>query len=84
MTIHTSLYIGGAWRSPASSEVISVVSPTTEQEIGQAPRAGTADVDAAVTAARRALDESGWAQWEPARRAEAMERLADALDRRGE
>lgn len=38
-------------------------------------------MDAAVAAARRAFDDpGGWSQWEPAARAEAIERLAAELE----
>jgi acyl-CoA reductase-like NAD-dependent aldehyde dehydrogenase/nitrite reductase/ring-hydroxylating ferredoxin subunit len=51
---------------------------------GGPPRA-QADVDAAVSAARRAFDDpSGWATWDPGRRAEILERLADEYDARAE
>jgi acyl-CoA reductase-like NAD-dependent aldehyde dehydrogenase len=41
-------------------------------------------MDAAVAAARAAFDDpDGWSRWEPARRADALCRLADALERRG-
>ncbi len=47
------------------------------------PKASEADVDAAVAAARRAFDDpSAWSQWEPARRAEALLRLAGELEAR--
>ena len=83
MIDHSSLFIDGDWRQPSSSEVITVSSPVTEQPIGRAPCAAAADVDAAVAAARRALvDPQGWTQWEPGRRADALERLADALEKR--
>ena len=84
MTSYSSLFVDGDWRQPSSSEVITVISPATEQAIGHAPCGAEADVDAAVAAARHALTSSGWAQWQPSRRAEAMERLADALEKRAQ
>jgi len=84
MTSYTSLFVDGDWRQPSSSEVITVISPATEQAIGRAPCGAEADVDAAVAAARHALTSSVWAQWQPNRRAEAMERLADALEKRAQ
>ncbi|MEU9063628.1 aldehyde dehydrogenase [Streptomyces sp. NPDC048430] len=82
---YNSLFIGGDWVAPSSSATITVASAATEERLGQVPEAVQADVDAAVAAARRAFDDSsGWAHWEPVRRAEAMERLADALDKRAE
>lgn len=78
-----SLFIGGDWVEPASSQRIDVVNANTEEHLGSVPEGTEADIDRAVEAARRAFEEpGGWAEWEPARRAEVMERLADALHRR--
>jgi acyl-CoA reductase-like NAD-dependent aldehyde dehydrogenase len=83
MTHHDTLFIGGAWISPSGDQTITVVSASTEEIIGSVPEAQEADVDAAVAAARAAADDpSGWATWEPSARAAAMERFADALERR--
>ncbi|OBF17644.1 aldehyde dehydrogenase [Mycobacterium kubicae] len=57
---YAELFIGGRWRKPAAAERITVVSPHTEEPIGQVPAAGDEDVDAAVTAARRAFDDGPW------------------------
>ncbi len=83
MKRYEALFIDGGWQRPTSDQVITVVCPATEEGIGQAPLAAQSDVDAAVAAATRALT-SDWAHWEPSRRADAMERLADALDRRAQ
>jgi acyl-CoA reductase-like NAD-dependent aldehyde dehydrogenase len=83
MTDYDKLYLGGAWQPPSSAARITVVSPSTEQRLGSVPEAIEADIDAAVEAARAAFDDpAGWPAWEPARRAEVMERLADELDKR--
>lgn len=80
---YDTLFIGGEWVRPAASSAITVVSPSTEEVLGCAPRATEREVDAAVVAARAAFDDpGGWARWEPARRADALERLAAGLDRR--
>jgi acyl-CoA reductase-like NAD-dependent aldehyde dehydrogenase len=82
---HDRLFIGGEWAAPASDARIEVVSSSTEESIGSVPEAAGADVDAAVAAARRAFDDpSGWASWEPAARADALDRLAALLERRSE
>jgi acyl-CoA reductase-like NAD-dependent aldehyde dehydrogenase len=79
------LYIGGRWTVPSSGDRITVRSASTEEVIGFVPEAARADVDAAVSAARRAFDDpSGWATWDPGRRADVMERLADEYDARAE
>jgi len=80
---YDSLFIGGEWVRPSSSARIEVTSASTEESIGSVPEAAEADVDAAVAAARRAFDDpGGWSQWEPAARAEAIERLAAELEAR--
>jgi acyl-CoA reductase-like NAD-dependent aldehyde dehydrogenase len=49
------------------------------------PAATNADVDRAVSAARTAFDDAlGWSRWEPARRADVLDRLADEYDKRCE
>ncbi|MFE7123933.1 aldehyde dehydrogenase [Streptomyces sp. NPDC057617] len=80
---HDRLFIGGGWAAPHSTARIPVISPTSEQPLGSVPDADEADVNSAVSAARAAFDDpGGWAHWEPARRAEALNRFADALETR--
>jgi aldehyde dehydrogenase (NAD+) len=82
---YDSLFIGGEWVRPSSGAMISVRSASTGENIGSAPEAAEADVDAAVAAARRAFDDpGGWSGWEPERRAAALERLASELEARAE
>src|SRR5487761_1049560 len=82
---HDLLFIGGDWRKPAGTRRIEVTSASTEEPLGSVPEAAEGDIDAAVTAARAAFDEpGGWASWGPDRRAEALERFAVALEKRGE
>ncbi|GAA5153210.1 aldehyde dehydrogenase [Pseudonocardia eucalypti] len=85
MSQHDTLFIGGEWASPSSGQRIEVRSASTEEIIGSVPEAQEADVDAAVAAARAAFeDPDGWARWAPTDRAAALERFADALDKRGQ
>ncbi|ORV54186.1 aldehyde dehydrogenase [Mycobacterium europaeum] len=51
-----TLFIGGEWITPAGTDLIEVIDPSTEQVIGTVPGGTEADVDAAVSAARRAFD----------------------------
>ncbi|MEU4148899.1 aldehyde dehydrogenase [Streptomyces sp. NPDC026659] len=85
-TEHTTLYIDGDRQQPLSTDTYTVVSPSTEEEIGRVPVAGAKDVDLAVAAARRALDAPGaaWAVSTPAERAAAMERFAAAIEARAD
>jgi aldehyde dehydrogenase (NAD+) len=81
---YDSFFIGGEWKRPSTDRLITAINASTEEPIGQVPDGAEADMDAAVAAARAAFDDpKGWAHWAPERRAEAMERLADALDKRG-
>ncbi|MFF3572671.1 aldehyde dehydrogenase [Nocardia jiangxiensis] len=80
---YRELYIDGGWRSPATEDVITVNSPTTEQVIGSVPAASARDVDAAVAAARGAFDApEGWSSWSPEQRGEVLERFASELEAR--
>ena len=80
---HTSLFVGGEWRAPAGGGRLSVISPVTEQVIASVPEATVPDADAAVAAARAAFDDPyGWSSWTPDRRADALDRLAAALESR--
>jgi acyl-CoA reductase-like NAD-dependent aldehyde dehydrogenase len=82
---HSSLFIGSRWAPPSGGDRISVRSASTEDIIGSVPEAAEADVDAAVEAARQAFDDPrGWSTWEPARRAEVLERLAAEYEARAE
>lgn len=85
MPDHSSLFIGGAWVASSSSAVITVTSASTEEVLGSVPEGAGPDIDAAVAAAREAFDDpQGWSTWEPARRAEVLEKLAASLAERGE
>jgi len=84
-TDHPQLLIGAVWTAPATGNRITVRSASTEEVIGSVPEASTADVDAAVAAARRAFDDpAGWSAWDPARRAQVLERLAEEYEKRSE
>ncbi|PZH19217.1 aldehyde dehydrogenase PuuC [Streptomyces sp. NTH33] len=60
----------------------SVVSPRDGQVLTEAADAGTAEVDAAVAAARRAFDSGPWPRLAPADRGRVLLRIADLLQER--
>jgi acyl-CoA reductase-like NAD-dependent aldehyde dehydrogenase len=70
------LFIGGTWSSPSTRDTIEVISPHTESPIASVAAAGPADVDAAVTSARKAFDEGPWSRLDPSDRIEAVRRVA--------
>ena len=67
-----------------SSETIDVVNPATEETIGKIGDANKRDVDRAVSAARDAFENSGWARMSPQERAVYVTALAKAFDKYGE
>lgn len=78
------LFIGGDWIAPSTGNMIDVISPVTEDRIGQVPEAREGDIDAAVTAARKAFDDQGgWGHWRPEKRREALLRFGEELEQRG-
>jgi acyl-CoA reductase-like NAD-dependent aldehyde dehydrogenase len=77
MISHNTVYLGGEWVAPATERTLSVISASTEEVVGVVPECTAADVDLAVAGARRAFDDpTGWASWEPKRRAECLDGLA--------
>src|SRR5208282_3687447 len=50
------LFVGGKWQKPRSKKYFDTVSPSTEEKLAEIAEADEADVDAAVSAARRGYD----------------------------
>ncbi|HEY3604780.1 MAG TPA: aldehyde dehydrogenase [Sporichthyaceae bacterium] len=77
-------FIDGQWVEPRGTESHRQVEAATEELLGTAALGGDADMDAAVNAARRALDSGPWGRTTAAERAEVMHRFAAALSARAE
>ena len=75
------LLVGGEWVPAADGGTFATTDPATGEVLAHVARARTADVDAAVAAARTALDSPAWAGTSPADRAKLLWRLADLLER---
>ena len=73
------LFIGGEWVPPTSPYRFGVVSPSTEEVVGEVPLAQPEDIDRAVAAARVAFDDGPWPATSPGERADALTRAAEAL-----
>lgn len=78
----TAFFIDGVWTSPASTRTHRAVEAATGDVLGTASLGTEADIDAAVTAARSALDHGPWGRSSAEERAATMMRFADALDSR--
>lgn len=73
-------YIDGRWVEPCSSTRLPVINPATEQSFGEIALGNLDDVEAAVTAARRAFP--SFAETSPAQRTLLLQRiLAAFMDR---
>jgi len=55
MPNNLKFYIDGAWVEPATPKTLGVINPATEEEFATISLGSAADVDRAVTAARRAF-----------------------------
>ena len=82
MFTRDQLFIGGTWQQPATTATIETISPFTEQVNGSVPDAQPADVDAAVSAARAAVDSGPWARMSGQERSEIMGKLSTLLQSR--
>jgi aldehyde dehydrogenase (NAD+) len=77
-------YIDGDWVEPRGTETYRVVEAATGELLGTAALAAEADIDAAVRAARQALDQGPWGRTTAAERAAVLRRFADALSKRAD
>ena len=68
-------FIDGAWHSGANGETIAVIDPSDGQPFTEIARGNAADIDAAVSAARRAYD-GAWGATSAMERGRALQRLS--------
>ena len=75
---HLENYIGGNLIGPLSGNFIDNINPATGQVYGQIPDSHKKDIDAAVSAARKALP--GWSATSVEERFRILNRIADLID----
>jgi aldehyde dehydrogenase (NAD+) len=75
----SKLLIGGELRDAQDGRTFTAFDPAHGAELGEVALGGTVEVDAAVSAARGAFD-GAWAKTSPAKRARALNKLAQLLD----
>jgi len=75
------LLIDGAWVDAADGRTFEVFNPATEQRITDLSAGAAADVDAAVTAARRQFDGGEWARISGPDRGRLLLRVAELIER---
>jgi len=71
-------FVGGKWVDAIEGGTMEVLNPATGETIAEVPSGTQADVDRAVEAAKTALPE--WLETTPGERAEALLKLAAAID----
>ncbi len=76
------LFIDGAWKSGEDRDAFPVVNPATAQTIADVPMATEADLDEALSAAKRALP--GWRSTDVEKRAAILHKAAALLRERSE
>lgn len=74
-------FIGGQWRQPASGDYFESFDPFLAQPWALIPRCDARDVDAAVAAARQALEQGEWANMHPSQRGQLLRRFGDLIAR---
>src|ERR1700736_3082531 len=77
------LFIDGKWVPGGGDEVESVRNPATGKVIAMVPKGTAEDVEKAVSAARRAYEET-WSETTPGERSEMLLKLADAVETHGD
>ncbi len=74
----SQVFINGKWRSPASNQYLPIENPSNGKVIGQIAASDEADVDAAVAAARNALN-GEWGKMAAADRGRLLSRIGHAV-----
>ncbi len=74
------LFIGGDFVDSVAQDEISVIDPTSGEQVARVPAGGEADIDRAVTAARKAFDTGPWPRLTGPQRERMLLRVADLIE----
>ncbi len=74
----SKIFIGGEWRNASGDAVLALENPSTGEQIGNIAAAQAADIDAAVTAARDALDGT-WGRFSAAERGRVLATIGQSV-----
>jgi betaine-aldehyde dehydrogenase len=75
----TQLLIGGGWRAGQDDKTFDVVEPATGEVMARGAVASSADVDAAVKAARTAFERGAWRTMAASARGRILLRIAELI-----
>ena len=76
----TRMLIGGEWVSAADGRTFATYNPATEEKIAEVPEGSARDVDRAVQAARKALEQGPWGKMDARDRGRLLNKLADLVE----
>lgn len=82
MLIRDKFFIAGRWTAPSASETIDVHDAGSGEVMGRVPARAAKDIDAAVAAARGALE--AWNATPAASRADFLQNISDGLKARAD
>ncbi len=82
MSTSHKLFINGQWTDASSGRAFRVVNPANEDAIAEVGEGAAADVEAAVKAARAAVDGGKWPNFGPGDRARLMLKAADMVEQK--
>ncbi|WP_068396696.1 aldehyde dehydrogenase family protein [Kribbia dieselivorans] len=74
------MLIDGEWVESRSGETFETHDPATGEVLATVPKGNAEDIDAAVTAARRAFDDGAWTSMRPNVRQQLIWKIADLMD----
>lgn len=80
--VYTKLFINNEWVDSLDGRTIDVFNPATEAKICTVSRAGDADAELAIKAARKCFDDpkSEWRQMSAHKRGNLIHKLADLIE----
>jgi phenylacetaldehyde dehydrogenase len=73
------MLINGKWVQAKSGKVFEVQDPATEMRLATVAEGDATDIDEAVRAARRALEEGPWSRMSPSARGRLIHRIGDLI-----
>ena len=79
MNLQTQLLIDGAFVPAASGDTFDTATPIDLSVLASVSKAGVADVERAVVAARRAFDDGKWSGMAPFARGKLLRRMAELI-----
>jgi acyl-CoA reductase-like NAD-dependent aldehyde dehydrogenase len=81
---HYQLFIDGSWTDGANGQVMASQNPATGEDWATFACAAPDDVERAIAAARRALDDPAWRDMTQTARGKLLYRLADLIEQHAE